>query len=225
MPPFGYAVCLVNGKKRDGNVFQYIQEIRHGKTFRRYVEQFYLITLQHLVKVRHFLIIQRTIHISRGYSVCPRSVNLVFHQGDKRADDNSGAAHYLCRKLIAERLSAACGHYGKNILLIQNALDYLLLIRTECIKAEDGFQGVYDCRLIVHWYFYRPFWEGQPPIDLSPKVLIGESIGGCLSLRGFPPLPPLEGDKDHTVCATVITIYIKIPLLKQCLPASGYFLI
>src|SRR3989338_7544895 len=105
MPPFGYAVCLVNGKKRDGNVFQYIQEIRHGKTFRRYVEQFYLITLQDSVKVRHFLIIQRTIHISRGYSVCPRSVNLVFHQRDKRADDNSGAAAYMNSSLNDQEVS------------------------------------------------------------------------------------------------------------------------
>ena len=38
-----------------------------------------------------------------------KSIDLVFHQGDERGDDDSDAFAEQCGELVAERFAASCG--------------------------------------------------------------------------------------------------------------------
>src|SRR3990172_2628627 len=115
MSPFRYAMGLVYGKEGDRKGLEGLEEMGHRKTLRCDIEELYPVLFQVPVHARDFPACHRAVDESGRYSVFEGRVHLVFHQGDKRADDNRGSGHHLRRQLVAERFSAACRHYREHI--------------------------------------------------------------------------------------------------------------
>ena len=73
---------------------------------------------------------------------CPEAIDLVFHQGDERRDDDAHAFAGEGRNLIGERLSAARGHQRQRVAPFHDGADDPLLHGTELRKAPVAFQRV-----------------------------------------------------------------------------------
>ena len=65
-----------------------------------------------------------------------QDIDLVFHEGDQRRDDQSNALHEYGWKLVAERFSAACGKNGQGRAPGQERFDDLPLTFPEARVAE-----------------------------------------------------------------------------------------
>ena len=64
-------------------------------------------------------------------------VHLVVHQGDQRGDDQRRARQHLTGQLIAEALSASCGHQHKSVLSAHNGFNDVFLKRSEAGVTKD----------------------------------------------------------------------------------------
>ena len=73
---------------------------------------------------------------------CPEAIDLVFHQGDERRDDDAHAFAGEGRNLIGERLSAARGHQRQRVAPFHDGADDPLLHGTELREAPVAFQCV-----------------------------------------------------------------------------------
>ena len=65
------------------------------------------------------------------YPLRTESFNLVFHQGDQRADDKADAIFCQCRNLETDTLAATSRHKGKGVLVLGDAFNHFLLRRPE----------------------------------------------------------------------------------------------
>jgi hypothetical protein len=64
-------------------------------------------------------------------------VNLVFHQRNKRRNDNGCSFHHQGRQLVTQRFSAAGWHDHKCVFAIQYTADDFFLIALEFVKPEE----------------------------------------------------------------------------------------
>ena len=67
-------------------------------------------------------------------------IHLIFHQSYQRRDDDGSTLHEQSRQLVAQRLSAACWHKHKGILMTKEVADNRFLITFESVKAKIVFQ-------------------------------------------------------------------------------------
>ena len=59
---------------------------------------------------------------------CSHRIDLIFHQSDKRRNDNRHSIHQQSWQLIAQRLSATCRHQYKRIAAIKQVTNDCFLI-------------------------------------------------------------------------------------------------
>lgn len=83
-----------------------------------------------------------------------KSIDLVFHQGDERGDDDSDAFAEQCGELVAERFAASCGKQSEDVLTRQGFGDYFFLERAKLVVAEVTFKNVSRS---IHWVHNRHF--------------------------------------------------------------------
>jgi len=131
MAPFGNTVRLVNGKEREGNALQRLDELRHGKAFRRDIEDLDLVAFELPIQGRHLLRIERAVHERGGYPVLLRRVHLVLHKRDERTDYHGRPLQQKRGQLVAQGLPAARWHDREHVLLVQDGADDRLLVRPE----------------------------------------------------------------------------------------------
>ena len=79
-------------------------------------------------------------------------VDLVFHQGDERRDDDAQPLAGEGRNLIRERFPAARGHQRQRVAALQDGADDLQLHGTELREAPVAFQYVV---YLVRWPFHE----------------------------------------------------------------------
>ena len=140
--PLGNAVRLVNRKKREGNALQRLDELRHGKPFRRDVKDLYPVVFQIAVNPRYLLLVEGAVHEGRGNAVHPRRIHLVLHERDQGADDDGRSLHQKRGQLVAQGLASARGHDREDVLFVQNSADDRLLVRPEGLETEDRAEGL-----------------------------------------------------------------------------------
>ena len=87
--------------------------------------------------------------------------DLIFHEGDQRADDQRGAAARDGGQLVAERLAGAGGHDQQHVAAVDDGLADGFLAGAEGGEAEGGLQE---------------FGEGAAVVD-------GAAAGGASRLR------------------------------------------
>ena len=140
--PLRDAVGFVNGQKRDVHPHDAQAERLGGQSFRRDVEEFH---------VAVDAVVQcdvdgpgREARMDRHGrdAPCPEAIDLVFHQGDERRDDDAHAFAGEGRNLIGERLSAARGHQRQRVAPFHDGADDPLLHGTELREAPVAFQRV-----------------------------------------------------------------------------------
>ena len=72
----------------------------------------------------------------------PEAVDLIFHQGDERCDDDAQPLAGEGRNLIGERLAAARGHQRQRVAPLHRRADDFLLHGTELGEAPVAAQRV-----------------------------------------------------------------------------------
>ncbi len=77
------------------------------------------------------LVVHRRMNGQSPYPLRTESFNLVFHQGNQRADYKADAIFCQCRNLEADTLAATSRHKGKGVLILGDAFNHFLLRRTE----------------------------------------------------------------------------------------------
>ena len=148
VPPFRYAMSLVDGIERDGNCLEKFDIVLFCQRFRSYIEQFRAsrgyITL-HLIDGRFGQGgIQEVGHMVAVAYIAHR-IDLIFHQGNQWRDYNRRTTKHQSRKLIAQRLSATCRHNDKCVAPVEQIKYYLLLVSFEFIETEMMFQRLGKC--------------------------------------------------------------------------------
>ena len=141
--PFGDAVRLVDGVKRDVDILEKVHVFLFGQGFRCDIQQFGLAGDDVIADFGDLGLVERGVQEVRNASVGSEradGVNLVLHQCNQRGDDDGCALAHQCRKLIAHGLAAAGGHNHETILSLQQRLDDFQLVALERFKAEDRFQ-------------------------------------------------------------------------------------
>ena len=141
--PFRDAVGLVDGEEGDGQMLQKLDGFFLGESLGSDVKQFG--TALHQV-VFYFASLdlgeRRVEEMSHAVASCGVSdgVDLVFHEGDKRRNNDGGTFANHCRELIAERFATARRHDDEGVVSLQDAVNDSLLLAFEIVKAEYFFQ-------------------------------------------------------------------------------------
>lgn len=68
--------------------------------------------------------------------VVAHGINLVFHKGNERRDDDSGTVHEQRGQLITHTLATACGHKHESIVAIHKVGDDSFLVAFERFETE-----------------------------------------------------------------------------------------
>ncbi len=146
--PLGDAVRLVDGEEREGDALERLDELRHGKAFRRDVEELDLIGFEPAVDVRYFPLVKRAVHEHGRNAVFLRRVDLVLHERDEGADDDRCSLQQKRRQLVAQGLAPARGHDREDVLPVQDVIDNGLLVRPEGRKTEDRAENIMNRRIL-----------------------------------------------------------------------------
>ena len=110
MPPFADAVGFVNRQKLDRGSSDRIEEFLVSKSLWSNIYQRELTSRDLIKPLGLFLHRQRAVDQRRANPSSFQPVNLVFHQGDQRGDDDSKARPHQTWKLVTEAFTASGGH-------------------------------------------------------------------------------------------------------------------
>ena len=82
------------------------------------------------------------IKVARARAALGKPFDLIFHEGNERADDKGRARQNQGGQLVAEGLASAGGHHGEDRLAAQDGGQRLQLPGAQLAKAEmtDGLQ-------------------------------------------------------------------------------------
>ena len=103
--PFRDAVCLVDGDERDLEAAQELGGLVFGERLGCHIEQLGLAALQVFLHLEQLGFRERRVHHMRDAQLRAEvadHVDLVFHQGDERRDDDSRAFRHQRRQLVAQ---------------------------------------------------------------------------------------------------------------------------
>ena len=78
----------------------------------------------------------RAVDHSGGYSKLLEVIDLVLHQRNQRRNDEGQSGESQGGKLKAQRLAAAGGHDGDNVLSTKNEIDNFALCGPEIVKSK-----------------------------------------------------------------------------------------
>jgi len=144
VPPFRYAVCLVDGEQADRCSFQQRAEVGLAGAFGGDVEKVQLAPAE--APDRRLAI---RVCAGQGCSadaVGGRAPELVVHQGDQGRNDDAGAFQHHGGELVGQALAGAGRHDGQRRFARKHARHDLLLNPAECGKAEGRVKG-FECAL------------------------------------------------------------------------------
>ena len=146
MTPFRDTVRFVDGIERNMNFFEQGYVILLCQGLRSDIEQLGATVEQisaHFVNLR---LAERRVKEVRNAAVsrfeASDSIHLVFHQRDKRRNDDGSPGHQQSRKLVAEGLASACRHKDEGIASVHQVRNNLLLLAFEVIETEEIFEGL-----------------------------------------------------------------------------------
>src|SRR5260370_26962090 len=126
---------LVDGERIDADLLQEPVEVGVDEALGRdeYESERTLAQVHFVAKALR--IGERAIELGGGDPARPQAIDLVFHQGNERRNDNRRAAAKDCGGLVAKRLAAAGRQDDKGIAAGEDGLHRLLLERTQAAKA------------------------------------------------------------------------------------------
>src|SRR3989344_9566795 len=116
MTPFRYAMRFIYGEKRYLQHLEERKEIVRCKTFRRNIQELVLARKQ---ADFHVLGLDRrhgTVDARGSYAVDAKSIHLIFHKSYQRRYHDCNPGLHQSRKLVAERLAAACRQDRKSVV-------------------------------------------------------------------------------------------------------------
>ncbi len=140
MPPFGYAMRLVDREEGQFCRAQQIPKARLAGTFGRDVQQVQLPRPERIHRLA-------PVGIGAGQrgsadAVGAGGTQLVMHQGDQRRNHHAGAIQHGSRQLIGKRLARAGRHYGEGGFAAQYARNNIRLLSAKIGKAKKAAQFV-----------------------------------------------------------------------------------
>ena len=139
VPPFGDAMRFIHGDEADLEWLQKISEPRQRQSFRGDVQNFEHALLREGLNPAHFGVGQGAVDERRFNAVGFQGINLVFHEGDQRGDDQRQSVEPQRGQLIAQRLAPARGHDHQRVPALHHAGDDLFLKRQKIVIAEVVF--------------------------------------------------------------------------------------
>ena len=104
MAPFGNAVRLVNGYEGNVDLLEKFDVLVLGQGLRRDEQELGLPVSDILLHLLHLSLGQRGVQKMSDFvvlTVAADRIHLIFHQRDKRGDDDCRSLHHQGRKLIA----------------------------------------------------------------------------------------------------------------------------
>ncbi len=139
--PLGDAVSLVHGEQTQSQGLKRAEEGHIAEAFGRDVNESVFPLREESQALLLFGDGNRTVDECRGNPSAVERIHLIFHQCDKRRDDEGEAVEMQRGELVDERLARARGHDGKGVLFVEETRDRLLLSRAEGVEAEVGVEG------------------------------------------------------------------------------------
>src|SRR5690606_14283973 len=136
MPPLADAVRLVHGEQRDVRMADVLEEAGAFESLGGNIKNREPPFARLFQACNCVVKIDERVDGRGPYPRTLKSVYLVLHQGDEWRDDNGESAGEDRRHLVAGRLPAARGQYGKRIALREHRGDNLRLTGAEIIVAE-----------------------------------------------------------------------------------------
>ena len=136
VPPLADAVRLVDRQQGRLDPRHHLDEPAAAEPLRGDVDEVVPPRLD-LVNPRELLgRVERAVDQRGPDSPLRQGIDLVFHQGDERADDQGQAGQKERGQLVAEALAASGRHHAEDIALPQDLFDHLALTRPEPLQAE-----------------------------------------------------------------------------------------
>ena len=140
--PFRDAMRLIHRHEADLHTADELDELLARKRLRRDVEQleFAAEGLEldlGVVATRHGRV-QKASLDAEGLHL----IDLIFHQGDERRDDEGRALEQHRRQLVAEALASPGGHDDKSVAPGQHLAHGLFLSASKAVEAKMGAQGI-----------------------------------------------------------------------------------
>jgi len=122
--------------------------------------------------------LQAGIDKGRAQAKLGQGVDLVFHQGNERRDDQGGAAQKPRRNLEGDRLTRARGHDAHAVAAGENGADDRLLARPERRIAEN---------LLQHLARSRKVGAGVLVLEAARDAAQGFHVAAGKQVRSRPP--------------------------------------
>ena len=145
MPPLRYAMSLVYSKQANlerpcrisaRRMMQHASLHLGKQALGRDVKQFVFATIGSLGYFTILFLRGIAVQGSCLYTIGTQTLHLVFHQRDKRRNNNGCSLHHQSRNLKAKTLAATRRHQHKTVLPAKNVAYYILLQRTKPVVTE-----------------------------------------------------------------------------------------
>jgi len=132
--------CFINGKKADFQTFeQRLKTLRH-QFFGADVEQFDISRQERILDIPSLFGGQSRVDKSRRDAVGAQPFHLVFHQRNKRTDDDGHAFERDGGDLLTNAFAAAGGHEHERVAFVIDGLNDVGLQRPERVVAKVFFK-------------------------------------------------------------------------------------
>ena len=153
----------------------------------------------------HFRVAQRAVDKRGGDAARRELVNLVFHQGYQRRDDQRNALDHQSGELKAERLAPARGHHDDRVFAVKNSLNYFGLPLAKVCKAEMFKKGFARPGDVAHTEFLTSVrdWACAESETVSNEK-------NNTAVRAFSNLPICAGGGKKTPRAAAILCPLRL---------------
>ena len=137
VPPLRHAMRLVDGEQADSAALQERRGFRLQQALRRGVEQAQRPVARGAADAP--VLARRVVRIdaARRYAHRRQLADLIAHERNQRRHDHGESAPHDGRQLVAQRLAAAGGHDGEDILAGQHGRYDVFLPRPEVLESVD----------------------------------------------------------------------------------------
>src|SRR5258706_9186312 len=200
--PFADAVRFVDGEELDVPRLQVGKKSREHQPLRRDVKQPEFAVVQPTQTSARFASVEGGIEEGRRDAAGLHGIDLIFHQGDQRRNDDGQSGPSERGQLKTKRLPAAGGQESEDVLARQRIANDLLLQRTKGSEAEILLQQRKERRLGRHINAAKiKFAQGtrQWKTKQGRAITSGRHAGVSVREHRSPLLRPSSFGEDKAV--------------------------
>jgi hypothetical protein len=133
---------FIDGEEGDFGASEAIDKGVTGEAFWGDVEEFELAAEEVGVELLGLFSGESGVESGGGDAFGAKGIDLIFHEGNQRGDDEGGAIEEECGELVAEGFTCASGKESESGLVVEEGGDDFELTTTKLGVAEVSLEGV-----------------------------------------------------------------------------------